>query len=62
MNTMHFSGKEILEIALKIELNGEIFYGEASKKATDSNVKDLFVYLQNQEKNIMKISIIYHFS
>ncbi len=50
MNTIHFSGKEILEIALKIELNGEIFYEEASKKVTDSKVKDLFVYLQTQEK------------
>ena len=50
MNIIHFSGKEILEIALKIELNGEIFYGEASKKATDSNLKALFAYLQNQEK------------
>lgn len=50
MDIIHFSGKEILEIALKIELNGEIFYREASKKATDNNLKDLFIYLQNQEK------------
>lgn len=50
MNRIYFSGKEILEIALKIELNGETFYREASEKATDNNLKDLFIYLQNQEK------------
>ena len=50
MSTIHFSGKEILEVALKIELNGEVFYREASKKTTDNDLKDLFIYLQTQEK------------
>jgi rubrerythrin len=50
MDKIYFSGKEILEMALRIELNGEIFYREASKKTEDETLKELFIYLQNQEK------------
>jgi len=50
MDKVHFSGKEILSIALRLELNGEAFYREASKMVEQKELYDLFIYLAMEEK------------
>lgn len=49
MDPIYFSGKELLEIALRIEENGWAFYNEARKGASKEGVRDLFEYLASQE-------------
>ena len=50
MDKVNFSGKEILSIALRLELNGEAFYREASKMVGQKELYDLFIYLAMEEK------------
>ncbi|TYB92451.1 MAG: ferritin family protein [Kosmotoga sp.] len=45
-----FSGHEILEIAVNIEVEGEKFYRTISKDIKDSSAKNTFDYLANQEE------------
>jgi rubrerythrin len=44
-----FEASEILEFALRIEENGELFYRAISKKMEKKEVKDLFEYLADEE-------------
>lgn len=44
-----FSGKEILDIAVQIELNGHKFYTDLRDKAEDDKLEDLASYLAEQE-------------
>ncbi len=45
-----FSGHEILEIAVNIEVEGEKFYRTISKDMEDSAARNTFDYLANQEQ------------
>jgi rubrerythrin len=50
MDRFQFSGKDILEIAQRIELNGEAFYREARGIVQNKDLQELFLYLERQEK------------
>ncbi len=49
MDPVHFSGKEILEMAVCIEENGLGFYTEAVNNVKTDKLKELFVFLANEE-------------
>ncbi|MEE9543173.1 MAG: ferritin family protein [Thermodesulfobacteriota bacterium] len=49
MDPVHFSSKEILEMAVRIEENGLGFYKGASASAASAEVKTLFDYLIIEE-------------
>ena len=40
---------DALEVSLSIERQGFIFYDKAAKSATDPRVRDVFLYLANEE-------------
>lgn len=44
-----FSATEILELAEKIEENGEVFYRDAAKRVLNPLVRDLFIWLAEEE-------------
>src|SRR4030042_1068389 len=44
-----FEASEVLEFALRIEENGEVFYRAMSKKMQTKAVKDLFEFLADEE-------------
>ncbi|MFN7171029.1 MAG: ferritin-like domain-containing protein, partial [Candidatus Omnitrophota bacterium] len=46
---------EVLEFAIRIEENGEIFYREVSKKVEQRKVKDLFNFLAEEEVKHRKV-------
>jgi len=48
--TIRITGPEVLEWALEIERNGEIFYNAAAAESTDAEVKSLFEDLAAQER------------
>jgi rubrerythrin len=50
MDPVHFSGKEILEMAVRIEENGERFYTQAAGAAKTERLKELFSFLADEEK------------
>jgi rubrerythrin len=45
-----FGATDIIEMAMEVEKSGEIFYREVAKKATSSEVRELFEELAEQEK------------
>ena len=45
-----FSAAEALEMAMQIEINGEVFYNAVAAKMTDPGVKKLFQELAAQEQ------------
>jgi len=50
MDPAHFSGKEIIEMAVRIEENGLAFYKEAREAAKTVELKELFSYLSSEEE------------
>lgn len=44
------TGEEIIEIAMRLEEEGEAFYNAAAKQATTTQIKDLFEELAIQEQ------------
>ncbi len=50
MDPVHFSGKEIIEMAVRIEENGLRFYSDASRAAKNESLKKLFDFLASEEK------------
>jgi len=44
-----FNISEIYQFAIKIEENGERFYREVASKAKNKDVKDLFIFLADEE-------------
>lgn len=52
---VHFTGSEILEMAVRIEENGVRFYTDAGKSAKSREVKDLFLQLAEEEKKHIKV-------
>lgn len=54
MDPVHFTGKEVLEMAVRIEENGMKFYADASRAAKSQQLKDLFRALSEEEGNHIK--------
>ncbi len=50
MDPVHFSGKELLDMAIRIEENGERFYNVAAEAARTEKLADLFNFLAGEEK------------
>jgi len=50
MDTLRFSGKDVIEMAVRIEENGLTFYTEAGNASTSDKVKELFQFLGDEEK------------
>ncbi len=46
---IYFSGEEIVEMGIKIEEMGELFYKAYAKKTKDEKIKELFEYLAKEE-------------
>ena len=49
MDPVHFSGKEILEMVVRIEENGLDFYNNAAKSVKSDSVKEAFTFLASEE-------------
>lgn len=47
----NYSIQEIIEIAIEIEKNGELFYRTLSEYANTSKLRELFDYLSKEEKS-----------
>ena len=54
MDPVHFTGKEVLDMAVRIEENGMRFYTDASKAAKSQQLKDLFSALAEEEASHIK--------
>ncbi len=50
MDPVHFSGREILEMALRIEENGKRFYADAARASRSDRLRDIFTFLVEEEK------------
>jgi len=55
MNPVYFTGKELLDMAVKIEENGLRYYTDAATAAKSADLKGLFGFLADQEKDHIKI-------
>lgn len=44
-----FNASDILEAAIRIEENGEVFYREAARKTKDEEIRKMFEFLANEE-------------
>ena len=55
MDPVNFTGREILEMALRIEENGMRFYSDASKASKNKDVKELFRRLAEEEAHHIKV-------
>ena len=44
-----FSAREIIDMAIKIERNGENYYRQAIAKVTDESLQSLFLFLADEE-------------
>ena len=44
-----FSGSDVLQFAIRMEENGELFYREAANSSKDGEVKNLFSHLASEE-------------
>lgn len=54
MKDYMYSPNELLEMALKIEEDGVVFYSYLSKNSEDQRKKEVFSYLASQEKQHVK--------
>ena len=52
---IYFSGEEIVEMGIKIEEMGQKFYETYANDTKDEKVKDLFKYLEEEEKRHKQI-------
>lgn len=55
MDPVHFTGKEILEIAVRIEENGLRFYTDAGTASKTTRTKELFRQLAEEERNHIRV-------
>ncbi|MBE9529114.1 MAG: ferritin family protein [Proteobacteria bacterium] len=51
MDPVHFTGKEIIEMAVRIEENGYTFYKDAAENARTEPLKALFSKLAEEERD-----------
>ncbi len=54
MDPVHFTGKEVLDMAVRIEENGMRFYNDASRGAKSQQLKELFSALAEEEASHIK--------
>lgn len=54
MDPVRYSAKEVLDMALRIEENGEFFYAMAAEAARTDKAKELFEFLLDEEKKHTK--------
>ncbi len=54
MDPVHFTGNEVIEMAVRIEENGLKFYTDAGKASKNKSVKDLFKTLAEEEGRHIK--------
>ena len=50
MDIIHFSAKEVIEMAIRIEENGVEFYTRAGNATKSERLKELFIFLAREEK------------
>ena len=50
-----FSGSEIVEIGIQIEVNGRDFYKKMAEKAKDQSAKDIFQALSGEEEEHIEV-------
>ena len=50
MDIIHFSAKEVLEMAIRIEENGVEFYTRAGNATKSERLKELFIFLSLVKK------------
>lgn len=55
MDPVHFSGKEVLDMAIKIEENGLRYYADAAKASRNERLKEVFKVLANEECNHIRV-------
>lgn len=55
MNPVYFTGKEVLDMAVKIEENGLRYYTDAAAASKSAELKSLFGFLAEQEKDHIKV-------
>lgn len=54
MDPVHFTGKEVLDMAIRIEENGLKFYSDAAKAAKSHQLQELFRALSDEEGQHIK--------
>ena len=55
MDPVHFTGKEVLDMAVRIEENGMRFYADAAKGAKSKDLRELFKALSEDEGTHIKM-------
>lgn len=50
-----FSGSEVIELGVQIEVNGMDFYSDAAKNISDAKVKDTFNFLAGEERRHIEV-------
>ncbi len=55
MDPVHFTGREILEMAVRIEENGLEYYNTAGEAAQSPDLKELFRVLAGEEKTHIQV-------
>lgn len=55
MDPVHFTGKEVLEMAVKIEENGLKYYTDAAKASRNEKLKEVFKVLANEECDHIRV-------
>ncbi|MEK7773303.1 MAG: ferritin family protein [Deltaproteobacteria bacterium] len=55
MDPVHFTGKEVLDMAIKIEENGLKYYTDAAKASRNEKLKEVFKALANEECDHIKV-------
>ncbi|MEE8185582.1 MAG: ferritin family protein [Thermodesulfobacteriota bacterium] len=55
MDITHFSGKEVIEIAIRVEENGLEYYTKAANNSRSEKLGELFLFLAEEEKKHKKI-------
>ena len=52
--SVDFIGQEIIELAIRIEVDGEVFYRQLAERSKKDNVRTAFTYLANEEREHAK--------
>ncbi len=55
MDPVHFTGKEVLDMAIKIEENGLRYYADAAKASKNDRLKEVFKVLANEECDHIRV-------
>ena len=55
MDPVHFTGKEVLEMAIKIEENGLKYYTDAAKASRNEKLKEVFKALADEECDHIRV-------